>query len=657
MLMKGLLVLVAALAAWAQEPRLKLQAVPARAVTIDGGFWSQRLRTNREKTVPHVIQMCETEGRVRNMLRAAGKLSGGFEGMRFHDADLYKVAEAAAYVLAATPDPGLRRRVQDIVAVIASAQRPDGYLHTYAQVRSPGRAEPKDLQPFAAGHLLDAGVAWRDATGDATLLATAARSADLFTRLIGPGRRVEVPSHPKIESALVRLYHATGERRYLELARFLLDERGRAAASGRDSWGLHAQDHLPVREQRAAEGHVICGLFLYAGMFDVALETGDRELLAAVEAIFRDAVGRRMYITGAMGRSDERFTEPYALDNRTSIGEGCQSAALIRLAQRLFLLTGEARYADVIERVLYNNLAANVSLDGQSFFYHNRLCARPEEATGKPYRYPMPKVERPELPRFCLERQPWFTVPCCPPNVAMAIATLGDYVYARGGNSLYVAQYVEGAAKIALEGSEIEVMQQTRYPWDGRVTITVTPSVPRRFQVYLRIPDWLRGLESTDGLYTRLGKAGKPRIRVNSRAIAAPVRNGFTAIDRTWTRGDRIEIDLPMRAERIRSHPGVTVNSGRVAVVRGPVVYCLEAADHGGRTRDLTIAADAPLVEEFRPGLLGGVSVIKTKGWRGNQPADLLAVPYGVWANRGAGDMDVWVPVTVTRQDAAPARH
>ncbi|MBC8872880.1 MAG: glycoside hydrolase family 127 protein [Planctomycetes bacterium] len=635
----------------------RLRAVPYTDVTITGEFWATRQLTNRRKTIPHLIQMCEREGRVRNLLRVAGELDGDFEGTRTHDADLFKVIEATVCTLASTPDPALDAKLDELIRVIAAAQRDDGYLHTYAQLRSRPGGRPTRLNLFAAGHLVAAAVTYYQVTGKKTLLDVAVRLSDLIAAQYGPGQRVDVPSHSLLESALVDLARATGERRYEELATFFINERGHAERSGRKSYGVHNVDVVPLRQLARADGHVIGSLFVWGGMYDIGVRTGDNELLDACRRVFDDAVSRRMYVTGAMGRqSDERFNEPYALDNRTSIGEGCQSAMLMRVAHRLSLLDADARYADVIERVMYNNLAANVGLDGVSFFYHNRLSARPEDAQGRPYNGVVMETDKRLLPRNCLDRQLWFKVPCCPPNVAMTIARLGAYVYAVSEDSIYVNQYLGSAATVAPGNVSVKLTQETNYPWDGEIKITVEPNVPVwRGAIYLRIPDWCRHLESTSGLYRSRFSASTERnwsVQVDGRAETEE-RRGYVAVCREWKPRDIIELHLPMPVMQVVSHPDVRGNRGRAAIQRGPIVYCLEATDHAGSVRDIHLPDKADLRAEWRPDLLGGIQVIQGQGRRrsGSQGAspDLIAVPYAVWANRDVGEMDVWLRETGTR--------
>lgn len=673
----------------------QLEAVPFTAVRIEDPFWSPRLSTNRTATIPHLLDQCELEGRVRNFWRAAGCLEGPYEGGRRHDADLYKAIEAAACSLATDPDPALQQRVEGIIDAIAAAQQPDGYLDTRGSVGRPPGRPGREPDLFAAGHLLDAAVAWRDATGSARLLDVARRLADRIDRAMGLHATPAFPSHPKIEAALDRLFEATGETRYIELANSFLDERGGPSADARNPARIHNQSHLPVRAQAAAEGHVICALFLCEGMHDVGRRTADTALVEASRRIYQDAITRRFYLTGAMGRADnERFTDPWALDNRASIGEGCQSAGLARLALRRLLIEADACHADVFERVFYNNLLANVGLDGKTFFYVNRLAARPEDATGQPYIYPLTETERNRLPRFCLDRQPWFKVPCCPPNVAMTLAALGQWIYARSdADEIYVNLYIGSRATVLLTSrppstesslesagppdpsnsmrhskparsgqwgqtlspgaTSVVLIQETRYPWEGRVRIAVEPSQPHAFTLALRVPDWCRDLESMGGLYRPIRPAAPPpvAVRVNGQAVApVPLVKGYLRLHRQWRQGDIVVLDLPMPVLRIVADPRVTPDAGRAALQRGPIVYCAEAVDHDGQTRHLVLPGSADLAPVHRPDLLGGVTVLCTRPEKPSAPSPgrpallRVAVPYAVWCNRKPGEMDVWLP-------------
>jgi uncharacterized protein len=614
-------------------------AVPFSAVEIDSAYWKTRQQTNRMRTIPHLIRMCEAEGRVRNLQRAAGRLEGGYEGNRGHDADLFKVIEAASYTLAKRPDAKLDGELDRLIEIIAAAQRADGYLHTPAQLSTAAGKRPTRLNLFAAGHLIAAGVAHFESTGKRSLLNVAARMANLIASQYGPDAKIDVPDHSIVESALMRLAELSGKGAYRDLAAFFINERGEFHRSGRKSHGLHNVDDLPLRQRKHAEGHVIGNLFVWLGTHDVGRWSGDASLLSAARGGFEDAVSRRMYLTGATGRqSDERFTDPFALENRTSLGEGCQSAMSIRLAHRFWLETRHARYADFIERVVYNNLAANVGLDGTSFYYYNRLSARREDAVGRPYAGIVKETDKQFLPRNCLARQPWFSVPCCPPNVASTVATLGGYVYAAAENAIWVNQYVAGWANVSCGRSTIAVRQATDYPWSGAVRAEINPvGGPWKGTIHLRIPEWARSTDLSRGLY-RIPKPASWTLAVNRQIRTAAVdSNGYTSVQRDWQPGDTIDLNIDMPILRVRSRPEVAANLNHVAIQRGPQVYCFEGVDHAGNVRNLGLPPNAELQAEWRANLLGGVMIIRCDRLR------LLAIPYGYWANRQAGEMDVWI--------------
>lgn len=639
------------------SPMTKLAPVPFSAVTIHGGLWQQRQQTNREHTVNHLLDMCELEGRVRNLWRAAGKLDGDPEGIRRRDADLFRSIEAAAYVLITHPDADLEARLARIVRAILAAQQPSGYLNSSTGAKQPEEVSAQRLDLFSPGHLIDAALAYAQATGDDSLIVAACRSVRLVDSLIGPAsENPTVFDHPKLEDSLIRLYHYTEDPAHLALAQSLVDHR---------RWGAV---EVPARELKEATGHVIASLFLYEGMLKLGVAAHEPRLLETARALWEDAVTRRMYITGAMGDTSEDFGAPYVLDNRISIGEGCQSHALARLCQALLLVDADSRYADVTERVLFNNLLGNVSLTGTAFYYHNRLSARPEDALGTPYAHPQPKLEAPLWPRECLARQPWFQCPCCPPNIAMAISGVGQFVYAHDEARVFVNQYIASETKIRLANARVHLALDTRYPWDGHVRIVVSPPEPTHFGIAMRIPDWCRILESTRGLYRILRSqpiatpthsdlalgpdclraeisATAPTVLVNGNPVAADTSpGGYVVLERTWSPGDRIDLFLPMPILRIVADPRVTADAGRVALQRGPLVYCVEAMDHGGSVEDLRLPDDAPLELEYDADSLGGVVIITGQAERADEtPTPLRAVPYGVWGNRDVGAMDVWL--------------
>jgi DUF1680 family protein len=615
----------------------KLSAVPLTDVRIDDVFWALRQRVAREKTLPHNFRMCEETGRIDHFAKAAGRMEGKFEGYFFNDSDVYKTLEGAAYALMLERDPELERYVDDVTAKIAAAQEPDGYLNTYfALTDSEERWSNLRVRHelYCAGHLIEAAVAHYQATGRRTLLDVAVKFADLIDSLFGPDKRHDIPGHEEIELALVKLARLTGEERYNKLAEFFIEQRGRAEQ--RDLYGDYCQDHLPVREQSEIVGHAVRAMYLYSAVADIAALTGDHGYMDAMDRIWEDVVQRKMYITGGIGPSahNEGFTVPYDLPNDTAYAETCASIGMILWNHRLNLLHGDARYADVLERVLYNGLLSGISLDGVKFFYTNPLGSKGNH-----------------------HRRPWYTCACCPPNVLRVLLSLGQYIYAYSDDAVYVNLYVGSSVKIPVAGTTVTLRQETKYPWDGKVRITVDPAESAEFAICLRIPGWSR--HATTGLD-------------DGRAPARTVlQDGYARIQRKWKRGDVANLELPMPIRRIAANPRVRANTGKVALQRGPLVYCLEAADNGGRVRHLTLPRDARLHAEHRPDLLGGVTAIRgtalatdNEGWDDAlyqhaaeaKSTDFVAIPYYAWDNRAAGEMVVWLPESPLLLEPPPVR-
>jgi DUF1680 family protein len=610
------------------EGRPRLTAVPFADVRFTDGFWAPRLEANRTVTLPRCLEQCEITGRIRNFEAAAGLAEGQFEGIYFNDSDVYKVVEGAAHTLALHPDAELDARLDDLIAKIAAAQQPDGYLNTYYTLVEPDQRWtdlPVRHELYSAGHLFEAAVAHYRATGKRSLLDVATRFADHIDRLFGEGKRIGVPGHEEIELALVKLYEVTGEERYLRLAGFFIDQRGH---SDRD----YCQDHVAVRQQTEIVGHAVRAMYLYCGVADVAGRTGDEALVAAMDRIWEDVAERKLYITGGLGPSahNEGFTVPYDLPNETAYAETCAAIGLALWSHRLLLLHADAKYADVLEQALYNGLISGVSLDGAGFFYVNPLASRGAH-----------------------HRQPWFDCACCPTNLVRSIPQVPGCVYATSPDGIWVNLYARSRATVRLNSSAVTLVQRTRYPWSGRVKVTVNPRSPAAFNLNLRIPGWCVGATA----------------KVNGEAIgAAPGENGYLCIAREWRRGDTVQLDLPMPVQRIAAHPNVAADVGRVALRRGPIVYCLEATDNGGSVLDIALPRDARLQARFDRSLLGGVVVIRGRGLRRkpvewnavlyqplppDEPTPILAVPYCVWDNREPGEMAVWLPEATGLPDPA----
>jgi DUF1680 family protein len=632
-----------------QTPRpseYPIRAVPMTAVQITDAFWRPRMEVNRTVSIPHVLRQNEETGRVANFLKAAGKLQGPYAGRRYNDTDVYKALEAASHALALAPDKSLEAEVDRTIAAIAAAQEPDGYLYTARTV------DPKNPPPGAGperwsylhtshelynfGHLYEAAVAHFQATGKRTLLDVAIRNADLVCRTFGPGRRLDAPGHQEIELALVKLFRVTGDRKYLDQAKFFLDQRGRPHTVAphrfdeKDPFAIYndrayRQDHQPLVEQTRAVGHAVRATYAYSGMTDVATLLEDVAYGRAVEALWQDVMAKRVYLTGGLGSQGrtEAFGDDYQLPNRRAYAETCASIGGLLWYHRMFLRKGDAAYLDAFEQTLYNGYLSGVSARGDSFFYQNPL-----ESDGT------------------RDRSTYFDVACCPANLARLMAQLPGLVYATRGSTLFVNLFIGSSTQTTVAGREVRVRQETRYPWDGRIRIEIEPSAPAPFAVSLRIPGWTRGEPLPGGLYRFNEQPGDaPSVVVNGQRLDVRAVDGFVAIERRWQQGDTIELTLPMPPRRVVAREEVEENRGRAAIQRGPVVYAIEAADNDGRALDVLLPLDAPLAHEFRADLLNGVEVITARAPRPDGSArTVTAVPYFAWANRGKGEMAVWIP-------------
>lgn len=585
----------------------RLTPVPFTAVRFDDGFWSARLQTNHERSIPHNFRWCEETGRFTNFAKAAGLMAGEFEGIYFNDSDVYKVLEGTSYALAASPDPDLEQRMDRVIAWIAAAQREDGYLNTYYTLTGLDKRWtnlPAMHELYCAGHFFEAAVAHYRATGKRTMLDVAIRLADHIDSVFGPGKTYGVPGHEEIELALVKLYEVTGERRYFDLAKFFIDQRG--DATHRPSYGPYCQDHIPVREQSEIVGHAVRAMYLYAGVADIAAYTGDPELIAAMDRIWKDVTQRKLYITGGVGaRHDgEAFGDPYELPNESAYCETCAAIGLAFWSYRLALMHGDARYADVLERALYNNVLAGIGLDGEHFFYVNPL------ASGGGH-----------------HRQPFFGCACCPTNAVRLIPSVPGYVYMLRPDpeEVFVNLYVAGTAFLETAGGELGIRQEGRYPWDGKIALQLFPKDSRELALKLRVPGWCREFQAS----------------VNGETVADPtIERGYLTLRRVWKEGDRVELNLAMPVERIEAHPAVAANRGRVALQRGPLVYCFEGADHEFDVRKIVLAKDPRLETEYRPDLLGGIVVLLADTV---DQCRVTAIPYYAWDHREPGPMAVWV--------------
>jgi DUF1680 family protein len=561
-----------------------------------------------------------------------------------------KVIEGAAYTLALHPDPGLEKYLDGLIAKIAAAQEDDGYLYTARTINDPNYKYPgrdggrwshlgHGHELYNVGHMYEAAVAHWQVTGKRSLLEVAIRNADLVCEVFGPGegQRIDVPGHEEIEIGLVKLYRATGNEKYLRQAKWFIDMRGRKDKRG-TIYGTYAQDHKPLVEQTEAVGHAVRGGYLYAGVADVAAITGDQRYITAIDRIWEDVVNRKLYLIGSVGQhgAGEGYAGAYKLPNLKAYNETCAAIALALWNHRMFLLHGDAKYIDVLERILYNGFLSGVSLSGDRFFYPN----------------PLECDMRFKFNHGSLERSPWFGCSCCPVNVVRFIPSIPGYIYAVKDDSLYVNLYVGGEGATKVTGQEVTIRQETRYPWEGAMKLTVTPEEPAEFAVRLRIPGWLE-VPLPGGLYRyQRREPSVISLVINGKPAKAEVEQGYHVIRRTWSPGDVIEQRFEMPVRRVLCNEKVEENRGRVAVERGPIVYCVEGADHGGTVRNVVLEDGVQLTPRHRPDLLGGVTVLegtakrafrKEDGTPAHRPEAITMIPYHAWCHRGANEMVVWM--------------
>jgi len=632
-----------------------VKPVPFNEVQVRDGFWTPRLEINRTVTIPYCFERCEETDRISNFEKAAGLKQGKHEGIYFNDSDVYKVMEGAAYSLQVHPDTMMRLYLDKLIAIMAGAQWEDGYLYTFYSVpqKQPENRwiNEKDMhEQYCMGHMLEAAVAHYQVTGNKAFLNVATKCADYLCQTFGPGRRTDPPGHQEIEIGLCRLYRVTGDSKYLDTAKFLLDQRGRTGNRGPKGdgklYGEYAQDHIPVIEQTKAVGHSVRAMYMYTGMADVAALTGNMEYIKAIDTIWADVVASKLYVTGGIGASggNEGFSGGYELPNLTAYCETCASFANIFWNQRMFLMHGDAKYIDILERTLYNAALSGISMKGDRFFYPNPL-----ESTGGH------------------ERSPWFGCACCPSNVARFIPSVPGYAYACKGDDLYVNLFLGGEASIQTAGNKVTLKQQTEYPWKGDVKITVEPDKSGTFAVLVRIPGWARNEPVPSDLYTFADSVSdKPSLKVNGKQMTPSTEKGFARIERQWQKGDTIELNLPMPVRRVIAHPEVKADRGKVALQRGPIVFCLEGPDNDSQVSGLVLSDGAEVKAEYRPTLLNGVTVLTGKAQVAKPTTDggtsvvgtrqFTAIPYYAWAHRGRAPMTVWVARELQAARPEPGR-
>lgn len=634
---------------FAQKEQLKhgypIDPVPFTSVKVSDSFWGQRLKASREVTIPLAFSKCEETGRYRNFeLAAHPSDTTKVTGYSFDDTDVYKTIEGASYSLQTYPDKQLAHYMDSVLDIVAAAQEPDGYLYT-ARTMNPKhphewagskrweKVEELSHEFYNLGHMVEGAIAHYQATGSRKFLDIAIRYADCVCREIGDGEGqvVRVPGHQIAEMALAKLYLVTGDQKYLDQAKFFLDKRG--YTSRKDEY---SQAHKPVVEQDEAVGHAVRAAYMYAGMADVAALTGDTSYVQAIDRIWDNIVSKKLYITGGIGATNqgEAFGKNYELPNMSAYCETCAAIGNVYVNYRLFLLHGDAKYYDVLERTLYNGLISGVSLDGGGFFYPNPL-----ESMGQH------------------QRQPWFGCACCPSNICRFIPSLPGYVYAVKDNQVYVNLFMGNETELKVGGKKVILHQETRYPWDGHVTLTVDKNSAGTFAMKIRIPGWVRNQVVPSDLYTYSdGKRPGYSVKVNGEEVTSALEQGYFTIERKWKKGDRVELQLDMEVRTVKANGKVEADRGRVAVERGPIVYCAEWPDNDFNVLSLLMNQHPQFEVVEKPDLLYGLNQIKTsvqtleydeQGRLLAKDRQLTLIPYYAWAHRGPGNMAVWLPSEV----------
>ena len=632
LLLLGLIGLLAGCHDNGQSSKVNVQSgypitpVPFTNVKVSEGFWGQRLQASREVTVPLAFSKCEETGRYRNFEHAAHPSDtihvGGYS---FDDTDVYKTIEGASYLLQTYPDAKLQRYIDSVLVIVAGAQEPDGYLYT-ARTMNPKhphewagskrweKVEELSHEFYNLGHMLEAAVAHYQATGQRNFLDIAIKYADCVIREVGPneGQVIRVPGHQIAEMGLAKLYLATGEKKYLDQAKFFLDYRGKT--EHRDPYN---QTHLPVLEQKEAVGHAVRATYMYAGMADVAALTGDEGYIHAIDTIWDNIVSMKMYITGGIGSTNEgeAFGANYELPNATAYNETCAAIGMVYVNHRLFLLHGDSKYYDVLERTLYNGLISGVSLEGDAFFYPNPLEVKKERK---------------------YQRQAWFGCACCPSNISRFIPSLPGYVYAVKDNNVYVNLFMGNRSEITVNGQPVVIEQQTDYPRNGEVKLTMKQA-DQDFTLRIRIPGWARGEVMPSDLYTFADqKQGTWSVKVNDEAVEAELQQGYCCINRSWKAGDVVEVHLDMLPRLVKANEQVEADRGLVAVQYGPLVYCAESPDNAKPIDRIAISPKATFKVEWEPEKLYGINQLVTND-------GVTLIPYYAWAHRGVSDMRVWM--------------
>jgi len=627
--------------------------VPFTSVKVTDAFWGQRLKASREVTIPLAFSKCEETGRYKNFVMAAHPSEKNkVEGFTFDDTDVYKTIEGASYSMQTFPNKKLDRYIDSVLVLVAAAQEPDGYLYTFrtmnpkhthewAGTKRWEKEEDLSHELYNLGHMVEGAIAHYQSTGKRNFLDIAIKYADCAVREVGdkPGQIMVVPGHQIAEMALSKLYVLTGDIKYLNFAKLLLDKRGRTERKEE-----YSQSHKPVLEQDEAVGHAVRATYMYTGMADVAALTGDTAYIHAVDRIWNNIVNKKLYITGGIGATGngEAFGKNYELPNMSAYCETCAAIANVYMNYRLFLLHGDAKYFDVLERSLYNGLISGVSLDGGGFFYPNPL-----ESIGQH------------------QRQPWFGCACCPSNICRFIPSVPGYVYAVHSSDVYVNLFMSNHSDLKVNGKAVELKQSTNYPWTGDVNLEVSPKGKQDFTIKIRVPGWVQGNVVPGNLYSYTDKKTLGyTVKVNGKVVASTIEKGYFSINRAWKKGDKVEVHFDMEARTVKANPAVEADRGKIAVERGPIVYCAEWPDNDFNIFSIILNKKPVFKVESKKDLLYGINTIQTDaqslsydalGKLVTKEVKLNMIPYYAWAHRGSGDMAVWLPVDLSA--TRPAMH
>ena len=636
------LIFFAAPVASGQQSLQKLYPVNFSKVSVTDAFWKERMETVATSTIDACVLYTENKtGRIRNFENAA-KRSGKHEGIYYDDSDVYKAIEAIAYSLKYHPDEAMEKHTDEWIDKIAAAQLPDGYLNTYYTLNGLDNrwTDMEKHEDYCAGHLVEAGIAYYNTTGKDKLLNIAIRLIDHIDSTFRKSNRNWVSGHQEIELALMKLYHHTQQRKYLELAEWFLAQRGHGYGKGViwDEWKdpEYCQDKIPVKQQTEITGHAVRAMYMYTGAADVAAVTNDIGYVNAMNTIWQDVVYRNMYITGGIGAQgrNEGFGVDYDLPNESAYCETCASVGMVLWNQRMHMLTGNGKFIDILERSLYNAALDGLSLGGDRFFYGNPLASKGNH-----------------------QRREWFGTACCPANIARLVASLGNYIYSYDNNSIWVNLFIGSEATVALQNQSMSLAMQTDYPWQGKVVISISEAPKKQVNVKLRIPGWLKEAAPGSLYHYTNSTAGKMRILVNGKQINYREENGYAVISRPWKKGDNIQMEIPMEVRTIASRAELKQNDQRIALQYGPLVYCVEGKDNNGKAWNFIVPRETKWEVSYEPEMLGGVNTISFDALV-MMPADngnsvsmvskpIKAIPYFGWNNRGPGEMQVWLPTTI----------